>query len=157
MKVAVGADFSAIARKNEVKAYLIENGYEVLDLGQNEGEDQLIYPEAAKRIALAVQSGEAERGIIFCGTGGGVSIMANKFRGIYCVASESMYTAFKMRQLNGANVLAMGKNVAGEQNTYEIVNLFLTTDFCQDFAPERGAFVNGLRRRMLEIEAENLK
>ncbi len=157
MKVAVGADFSAIARKNEVKAYLIENGYEVLDLGQNEGEDQLIYPEAAKRIALAVQSGETERGIIFCGTGGGVSIMANKFRGVYCVASESMYTAFKMRQLNGANVLAMGKNVAGEQNTYEIVNLFLTTGFCQDFAPEREAFVNGLRRRMLEIEAENLK
>lgn len=109
MKVAVGADFSAIARKNEIKAYLLENGYEVLDLGQNEGEDQLIYPEAAKRIALAVQSGEAERGIIFCGTGGGVSIMANKFRGVYCVASESMYTAFKMRQLNGANVLAMGK------------------------------------------------
>lgn len=157
MRVAVGCDFSAMELKDKVRDNLVTHGYEVLDVGQNEGDADLIYPEAAKRIAEAVCQGKAERGIVFCGTGGGVSIVANKFKGIYCVACESMFTAQKMRQLNGANVLAMGKNVVGEQNAYEIVSAFLHTGFCQDYSEERTAFVDGLRQRMLEIEKENMK
>ncbi len=157
MKVVVGADFSAIALKDQVKMYLADNGYEVADVGQGQGEDQLVYPEAAKRLAVMIQKGEADRGIIFCGTGGGVSIMANKFRGVYCVAAESIYTGFKMSQLNGANVRALGKNVVGEQNACEIVHTFLTTGFCQDFNADRAEFVGGLRARLVEIETENMR
>ena len=157
MKVVVGCDFSAIKMKNDMKAYLTQQGHEVLDVGQNEGDEELIYPEAAKAVALALQKKEAEKGIIFCGTGGGVSIVANKFKGIYCVASESMFTAFKMRQLNDANVLAMGKNVVGELNSYEMADMFLNTEFCSGYAEERTAFVTGLKNRMLEIEEENLR
>lgn len=155
MKVAVGADFSAVELKNQIKAHLEEQGHQVTDLGPDEREEQVIYPEAAHRVALEISCGRADRGIIICGTGGGVSIMANKFRGVYCVASESIFTAFKMRQLNGANVLALGKNVVGELNAYEIVDTFLSTQFCQDYGVERAAFVTTLRDTMLQIEEEN--
>ncbi len=157
MRVGLAADFSAIRLKDLVKAYLLEQGYEVMDLGQKEGEEDLIYPEAAKRLAAVIQTGQVEKGLIFCGTGGGVSIMANKFQGVYCVASEGIFTAYKMSQLNGANVLAMGKNVVGEMEACEMAQHFLTTEFCQDFTPERKDFVSSLRQRMVEIEAENFR
>ena len=155
MKVGLAADFSAIRLKDLVKAYLLEQGHEITDLGQMEGEADLVYPEAAKRLALKIQAGAVEKGFLFCGTGGGVSIMANKFQGVYCVASEGIFTAYKMSQLNGANVLAMGKKVVGEMEACEMAERFLNTEFCQDFTPERKEFVSGLRQRMLEIEAEN--
>ena len=157
MKVVIGCDFSAIEFKKQIISYLQQQNYEVLDVGQKEGEEQLIYPEAAKRVARKIQNHEAEKGIILCGTGGGVSIAVNKFKGVYCVASESIFTAFKMSQINGANVLAMGKNVVGEQNAYGTVRHFLTTPFCCDFTPERTEFITGLRARMVEIEEENMK
>ncbi len=157
MKIVVGADFSAIEFKNQIKNYLENIGYEVLDVGQQEGDSQLIYPEAASRVAKAILDKRAEKGIVCCGTGGGVSIVANKWKGIYCVASESIFTAFKMCQLNGANVLALGKNVVGEMNSYEIVTTFLNTNFCQDYGEKRTEFVTRLRNRMLEIENENFK
>lgn len=157
MKVVIGCDFSAITLKNQVKEYLSGKGYEMIDIGQNEGDDQLIYPYAAKRVAEKIRSGEAEKGIVFCGTGGGVSIVANKFKGVYCVACEGIFTAYKMRQLNNANVIALGKNCIGELLAYDIVDRFLTTPFCYDYDTERTAFVSGLRDRMIEIENENLK
>ncbi len=155
MKVAVGSDFSAVELKDKVKEYLSGRGYEIVDLGNDRVQE--IYPEIAAKVARAVQEGMAQKGILFCGTGGGVSIVANKFKGVYCVASESIFTSYKMRQLNDANVMAMGKNVVGEMNAFEMAETFLKTDFCQDYGEERRNFVSGLKERMLEIERENMK
>lgn len=157
MNVVIGCDYSAIELKDLVKKHLTERGYHVIDVGQNHGDPPLIYAEAAGAVAIKVQKGEAERGIVICGTGGGVSIVANKFKGVYCVASEGIFTAYKMAQLNGANVLAMGRHCVGELEAYDMADRFLETNFCDGLSQERTEFVTGLRNRMTEIEQQNFR
>jgi len=137
MKVAIGSDFSGFRLKEAVKARLCEAGYEVLDLGQQKEEDHLLYYEAASNVARAVQAGKAPRGIVFCGTGGGVSLIANKFRGIYCIACESIFTAEKIALINNANVLAMGERVVSQDIGGEMALRFLEGEWCDGFAEER--------------------
>ncbi len=157
MKLAVASDFAGFSLKEAVKAHLVERGHEVVDLGQQTADQEMVYVDAAANLARAVQSGACERGIVMCGTGGGVSILANKFKGIYCVACESLFTAPKSAVLNHANVLAMGGRAIGPANACEMVDAWLDASFCGGFAPERACFVGGLFERLQAIEAENLK
>lgn len=157
MKLAIASDFAGFSLKEEVKAHLVQLGHEVIDVGQQTAEDTVVYVDAAANVARAVQNGSCQRGVVMCGTGGGVSVLANKFKGIYCVACESLFTAPKSAVLNHANVLAMGGRVIAPANACEMVDAWLEAGFCGGFEPERANFVGGLFARLQQIEAENFK
>ena len=95
MNVVIASDFSGFRLKEAVKAHIIALGYEVEDVGAQKEEDATLYFEASENLARVIREGRVERGIVICGTGAGVSMIANKFRGVYAVACESVYTAEK--------------------------------------------------------------
>ena len=157
MKVALACDYAGYPLKKQVQAYLISKGYDVLDLGQSKDDEKVPYTVAVPKFAKALQNGEADKGIVFCGTGTGVSILANKFKGVYCVACESAFTAKMIAQFNGANAMSMGAKVVGPNNAFMMADLFLEGDFCKDLEPEMAEWITPLRKIMLQIEDENLK
>lgn len=109
MKVVIASETSSYELKEAVKKHLVELGYEVLDVGAQSASDGTLYFQSASALARVIQRGEAERGIVMCGTGGGASLICNAFKGVYCVACESVFTAEKIGLINNANVLAMGR------------------------------------------------
>ena len=111
MKVAIGSDNAGFCLKEDIKEYLLEKGYGVEDVGTLSREKEVKYMYAADAVAKAVQAGKADRGLVFCGTGAGVSIVANKHKGIYCVVVESQWAAHSARFINNANVLAIGERI----------------------------------------------
>ncbi len=128
MKLAFGCDACASALKAELIAYATELGHECFDCGVHEG-DWNQYPIFSARVAKRVLSGEAERGIVICGTGVGVSLVANKFKGIRCALCGDCYTAKYTRLHNDANMLAMGARVVGPELAKMIMETFLDTGY----------------------------
>ena len=128
MKIAMGNDHSAVEMKNIIKEHLISKGYEVMDLGTN-SEESCDYPVYGEKVGRAVASGEADLGIAICGTGVGISLAANKVKGIRaCVCSEP-YTAKLSRMHNNSNVLAFGARVVGSELAKMIVDELLAAEF----------------------------
>lgn len=128
MKIAVACDHGGLVLKNSLLKYLRENGYEVEDFGTCT-EDSCDYPDIALPAAEAVARGECERGILICSTGIGVSIAANKVKGIRCAHCHDTYSAKYTRLHNDANMLAFGQKIIGDGLMLEIVNIFLNTEF----------------------------
>ncbi|NPA41084.1 MAG: ribose 5-phosphate isomerase B [Aquificae bacterium] len=128
MKIALGSDHAGFALKERIKKFLIEKGYEVLDFGTT-SEESTHYPLFAQDVALAVQKGEADRGILVCGTGIGMSITANKFRGVRAALCCNEYMAKMSRLHNDANVLCLGDRVLGEDLALAIVETWINTPF----------------------------
>ena len=137
MKVAIACEASSFQLKEQVKKHILDLGYEVVDAGQQFEEENVLYYEAAANLAKKIQSGECERGIVFCGTGAGASLIANKFKGVYCVACESIFTAEKISLINNANVLAMGSRVVSFDMACEMAERFLAGRWCEGFAEQR--------------------
>lgn len=137
MKVAIACESSSYLLKEAVKKRIVALGYDVMDVGQLNEEDQVLYYEAAQNLARVIQDGTCERGIVICGTGGGVSMIVNKFRGVYCVACESVFTAEKISLINNANVLAMGARVVSWDMGGEMAEKFLAGKWCEGFAQQR--------------------
>ena len=137
MKVVIASDFSGFRLKEAVKAHVLSLGYDLVDVGAQTEEDSTLYYEAASRAAELIQKGEAERGIVICGTGAGVSMIANKFRGVYAVACESVYTAEKTSLINNANVLAMGEKVVSYAMGSEMAEKWLAGRWCEGFEDQR--------------------
>ena len=128
MKIAMGNEHSAVEMKNIIKEHLISKGYEVMDLGTN-SEESCDYPVYGEKVGRAVASGEADLGIAICGTGVGISLAANKVKGIRaCVCSEP-YTAKLSRMHNNSNVLAFGARVVGSELAKMIVDEWLAAEF----------------------------
>ena len=128
MKIGIGNDHSALELKAEVIAFLKENGHEVVDYGTTSAES-CDYPVYGEIVARAVAAGEVERGILICGTGLGISLAANKVKGIRaCVCSEP-YTARMSRAHNDCKVLAFGARVVGAELAKMIVDVWLNTEF----------------------------
>lgn len=157
MRLIMASDFSGYALKEAVKEHLLEQGHEIMDVGHCEDGCQVVYPDAAGRLCREFLRGGYDRGLVFCGTGAGVSITANKFKGIYCVPCESVYTASKCPVINQANVLAMGANVVGPENACRIADAWLEQSFCRGFAPERATFIEGLYEKLRTVEEENFR
>ena len=157
MKVVIASDFSGFRLKEAVKAHVISLGYEVTDVGAQTEEDKTLYFVAAENLAKCLQEGKADRGIVICGTGAGVSMVANKFRGVYAVACESVYTAEKTSLINNANVLAMGEKVVSYAMGAEMAEKWLAGKWCEGFAPERKQNNERCYAKLHEIEAENYK
>ena len=128
MKIAIGCDHGALALKESVKKVLAELGMEIDDVGTYT-EDSVDYPDVAEQVCGKVVSGEAERGIVLCGTGIGISIAANKIKGIRCALCSEAYSARMARAHNDANVLALGGRVLGVGLAGEIVRAFFAQDF----------------------------
>lgn len=143
MKIAIGADHGAFERKTMVIKHLEEAGYEVKDFGTYT-EASCDYPEYGKAVAEAVASGEYDKGIVMCTTGIGISITANKVKGIRCALCSDVTSARLTREHNDANVLAIGAGIIGPNLTMDIVDMFMTTDFSGE---EKHA------RRISKIEA----
>ena len=131
MKIAMANDNSAVEMKNEIKAYVESKGYEVIDFGTNSSES-CDYPAYGEKVGRAVASGEAKYGIAICGTGIGISITANKIKGIRAALCSDTFSAHATREHNDANILAMGARVVGEGLALDIVDTFLETEFSND-------------------------
>ena len=129
MKITIGSDHGAVELKEEVKKVLAEfEGVEVKDVGTF-GTASIDYPDIAEKVCADVVSGAADRGIVLCGTGLGISIASNKIKGIRCALCNDVYSARMSREHNNANVLAMGGRVTGFGPAGEIVRVWMTTDF----------------------------
>ena len=126
--IAIACDHGGYNLKEAVKAHLIEKGYEVKDFGTN-SLDSCDYPDYAAPAAKAVADGTCEKGIVICTTGIGVSIVANKVKGIRCALCSDSLSASLTRRHNNSNVLAMGAGIIGQNLALEIVDTWLTTEF----------------------------
>ena len=126
--IAIACDHAGPALKEEIKALLTEMGYSYKDFGTDTAAS-VDYPVYGSRAAYAVASGECEKGIVICGTGIGISISANKVKGVRCALCSEPLSASLTRQHNDANVLAIGARVTGPELAKEIVRVFLTTEF----------------------------
>ena len=131
MKIAIGCDHGALALKNKLVAHLAEIGYEVCDFGTHTAES-CDYPVFAAAAARAVASGECEKGIVLCTTGIGISIAANKIKGIRCALLSDVMSARLTREHNATNMIAMGAGVIGQKLALELVDTWLNTDFSGD-------------------------
>ena len=124
MRIALAADHAGYLLKNELKARLSGQGHEVLDLG-TDSPAPVDYPDSAEAVAGAIRSGQAERGIIVCGSGAGVSIAANKFPGIRASVCHDTYTAHQAVEHDDMNVLCLGARVIGGALAIDLVSAFL--------------------------------
>ncbi len=128
---AIGCDHAALGLKTLVKEHLEKKGYEVKDFGCFETAS-VDYPDYAHKVAKAVVTGECQNGILICGTGIGMSMAANKVRGIRCAVCGDTFSARATREHNDANILALGERVVGPGLALDIVDTFLTTEFSGD-------------------------
>lgn len=128
MNISIGCDHGGYALKEHIKAHLTEQGHTVLDCGTH-STDSCDYPDFGKAAAQAVADGRCARGIVICTTGIGISIAANKVRGVRCALCSEPLSAEMTRRHNDANMLAMGAGLIGSNLAERIVDVFLTTDF----------------------------
>ena len=128
MKIVVGSDHAAFELKEAIKAKLINEGHEVIDVGCDSTES-VDYPKYGHAVGRMVASGDAERGIAVCGSGIGISIACNKVPGIRAALCTSVEMAEMCRRHNNANVVCMGARMISQELAFEIIDTWMTTDF----------------------------
>lgn len=129
--IAIGCDHGGFELKKEIIAYLTDKGFEYKDFGCYDTKS-CDYPEYGKAVANAVASGECEKGILVCGTGIGMSIVANKVKGVRCAHCTDCFSAKATREHNNANVIALGARITGPGLAVMLVDIFLNTPFSED-------------------------
>lgn len=149
MMIAIGSDHRGFKLKEELIKYLKENEIEVNDVGTY-SEERAEYPNIASKVAKAVQTKACNQGILICGTGSGMTITANKYKGIRCTTCHDEYTAKHARLHNDANVLAIGAENLSVNDAVRILRTWLATDFEGGRHAERVKLIE-------KIEAENMK
>lgn len=128
MKIALASDHGGFELKEEIKRHLTGKGYDILDLGTN-SEESVDYPEFGKACGEAVVSGKADKGIVCCGTGIGISIAANKVKGVRCALCTSNLMAEMTRKHNNSNLLALGGRTISQEEALAITEIWLNTEF----------------------------
>lgn len=128
MKIAIGNDHVAVELKNHIKGYLEDKGHEVINFGTDSSE-RTDYPIYGKKVADSVANGECEFGVLICGTGVGISVAANKVKGIRAVVCSEPYSAKLARQHNNANIVAFGARVIGQATAEMIVDEFFQAEY----------------------------
>jgi len=128
MKIGIGNDHTALELKRVIVKHLQEQGHEVVDYGAYTSE-RSNYPEFGEKVALAIRNGEVERGVLICGTGVGISLAANKVKGIRAAVCSEPYTAQLVRRHNDAHIIAFGARVVGDEMAKMIVDSFLNAEF----------------------------
>lgn len=150
MKVAIGCDHGGINLKPILTDYLTKKGIEFVDCGCFD-KVSVDYNEYAKKVCSLVADGSCDKGVLICGTGIGMSIVANKIKGIRCGHCHDVFSAKMTRLHNDANVLALGERVVGPGLFLEIVEAFLSTEFSHDARHVRRV------EKILALEEENFK
>jgi len=146
MRIVIGADHAGYELKQQIARYLLAQGHQVQDLGTHSPQP-VDYPDYAVRVARAVVAGEAERGILICGTGIGMSIAANKVRGARAAVCTDCYMARMARQHNDARILCLGGRVLGLGSALDVVEVFLRTDFVGGRHAQRVDKISALERK----------
>ncbi|NTW71950.1 MAG: ribose 5-phosphate isomerase B [Eubacteriaceae bacterium] len=128
MKIVIGCDEAGVRLKNTIRDFVLSKGHEVQDFGLNEGES-VLYPLIAEKIALAVASGEFQRGIIICGTGIGMAITANKVPGIRATVAHDVFSAERSIKSNDCQIITMGERVIGSESAKTVIEAWLNSEF----------------------------
>lgn len=128
MNIVVGSDHAGFDLKEALKQHLEQAGYQVIDVGCH-SLDSVDYPDFGHAAAMKVASNEVDRGVLVCGSGIGISIAANKVRGIRAANCTSVEMAQLSRQHNNANIVAVGSRIVPQQLAFDIIDAFLVTDF----------------------------
>ncbi len=128
MKIAIGNDHTALEMKRHIVEYLSAKGYELVDFG-TDGEERVDYPIYGQKVARAVADKDCELGILICGTGIGISLAANKVKGIRAAVCSEPYSAAMTRRHNDANIIAFGARVVGPATAETIVDAFLEAEY----------------------------
>ena len=128
MKIGIGNDHAAVEMKMEIKAYLESLGYEVINYGTDE-KASCNYPEFGEKVGRAVVDGEVDCAVLICGTGVGISIAANKVKGIRAAVCSDTATARLVKQHNNANIIAFGQRIVGIELAKDIVKAYLDAEF----------------------------
>lgn len=154
IKIAIGSEAMAYQTKQALKQHLCQLGYQVVDVGTTELNQPVSHIDAAENVANLLQRGACEYGILLCRTGAGISIAANKHKGIRCVLCESRWTAYSSRKINDANVLAMGSDVVTTRTACDMAEIFLKTPFADAENDERKALLSGYLHQLEQHEAK---
>ena len=151
-KLIIGSDKSGFLLKEAVKKALSEDGWELTDCGTADLEHGEPYFAVAAALAPRVAAGEFEKGILICGTGAGMAVVANKYRGVYAVVCNDPYDARMCRAINGANVMTLGGWKIGPELGIEMARTFLKTDFLQGLEPWRQTFLQNAGEQVRALE-----
>ena len=128
MKIAIANDHAAVEMKREIQSYLEEKGYEVINFGTDTNE-RCNYPDYGLKVAEAIKNGEADQGVLICGTGIGISLAANKVPGIRAAVCSEPVSARLAKQHNNANIIAFGARIVGLEEAKAIVDAFFGAEF----------------------------
>ena len=151
MKLAIGADPFAYGLKKAVAQHLKNRGVEVMDM---DSYTETPYYEVAEKAAREISAGKADGAVLFCGTGAGMAIVANKICGVRAVCVESVFAAKKAKAINDANAITMGAMTIGEAMACEMVDAWLDTKFAEGFEQLR-EFLESARGQVGKIDAAN--
>jgi ribose 5-phosphate isomerase B len=136
MRIALSADHAGYLLKQELAAKLAQQGHDILDLGTHSSAP-VDYPDSAEAVAVVLRDGQADRGIIVCGSGAGVSIAANKFPGVRAAVCHDTYTAHQAVEHDDMNVLCLGSRVVGPSLALEVATAFLAAVFSHEDRHQR--------------------
>ena len=148
MRIAIGNDHGGLVLRTPLIGFIKSAGHQVIDFGTDQPES-VDYPHIAWQTAQAVRDGQADLGVVLCGTGIGSSICANKVEGVYCALCSDVYSARMARQHNGANLLSMGARIIGSELAIEILRTFVENE------PSTEARHVRRRQQVQQIEAGN--
>ena len=137
MKIAIGADHAGFELKQVIAAYLTQLGHTVINLGTDSAGTAVDYPDFAEAVGLAVREGEAERGIVICGSGVGASVAANKLKGIRAGLCHDTYSAHQGVEHDEMNVLVLGSRIIGSALARELVEAFIRAEFTKEERHQR--------------------
>lgn len=147
MRIAIGSDHGGYPLNEKIIGLLEQLGHEVIDHGTHDGSAADDYPDYARAVSESIQRGEADRGILICGSGVGVAITANKFRGIRACLCHDSYSARQGVEHDNMNVLCIGARIVGFELAFELVRNFLSTEFStEERHRRRSAKVDGIER-----------
>jgi len=156
-KILVGADAWGMELKNIIKEHLEKKGYEIIDIGTHNVENPMDYFVIASTAAEKIQNNEVKKAILFCGTGMGVAIVANKFKGIHASVIESEFTAKMCKAINNANVIAMGGMIISSHRAKLAVDNWLQTAHTEGFEGELAEFIKNSLKEVAKIEEKQFK
>jgi len=156
MKIAIASDLSGFPLKEALVKHLGEKAHEILDLGIPSEAESAPYFIQAPKVARAIQNGEAERGILVCGTGQGMAIVANKFKGVYACVVDDVFSGERAKIINNANVITLGGWVTAPFVGCEIVDAWLSMSFTQKMEFKKDFLTNAFEE-VKKLESENFR
>ncbi len=157
MKVALGADTYGFPLKETIKRHLLAGDFDIEDFGVAYAKQSTPYYEIADHVANGIIQGHYERGILICGTGMGMAIIANKHPGIYAAACESPVAAEKSRSINNANVLTLGAMLTSGETAKKIVDVWFDTEFTEGWDQDVQAWLRNSLNDIAGLEQRQFK